>query len=350
MRPGEVLDAQMDLIDRLEDKQFQGAIDYLVAFHIGHAPVYDPIGTVLPAELREARRRVADEITDKYRGVYQNLQRTTQASYAYRVTADMCSMVEFAASQLNEEDEFDYSLAPTGCGIVCFDKPLPVKDARGKMMLIHWLVWGPSWDPAKPGATVFDFNDTWRQPDEVQEYMRESTVADHGQEAWDRVSRMQGRWATVGMSLLPNGEPMGPAVWTPSAEIAASIREEGFEPTEGTNTMRYLHALWLLLNQTVTKVEDDEVPDRPARRRAVKRGLPPKVTVIRLRREVSSLDREPGESLVEWQHRWMVRGHWRWQAYGPGRSERKRIWINPFVKGPEDAPLKQSEKVYSLDR
>lgn len=36
---------------------------------------------------------------------------------------------------------------------------------------------------------------------------------------------------------------------------------------------------------------------------------------------------------------WLVRGHWRNQAHGPGRSERKVIWIEPFFKGSENAPI-----------
>lgn len=35
---------------------------------------------------------------------------------------------------------------------------------------------------------------------------------------------------------------------------------------------------------------------------------------------------------------YVVRGHWRNQAHGPGRMARKRIWIQPHWKGPEDAP------------
>jgi len=35
-------------------------------------------------------------------------------------------------------------------------------------------------------------------------------------------------------------------------------------------------------------------------------------------------------------HRHIVRGHYRNQPYGHGRQERKRIWIAPFWKGPED--------------
>jgi hypothetical protein len=31
----------------------------------------------------------------------------------------------------------------------------------------------------------------------------------------------------------------------------------------------------------------------------------------------------------------IVRGHWRNQACGPQMAQRKRIWIQPYVKGPE---------------
>lgn len=34
--------------------------------------------------------------------------------------------------------------------------------------------------------------------------------------------------------------------------------------------------------------------------------------------------------------RFLVRGHWRNQAYGPGRTERRRTWIEPHWKGPKD--------------
>jgi hypothetical protein len=35
----------------------------------------------------------------------------------------------------------------------------------------------------------------------------------------------------------------------------------------------------------------------------------------------------------------LVRGHWRWQAYGPNHSLRRRQWIEPFWKGPEDGVI-----------
>lgn len=36
--------------------------------------------------------------------------------------------------------------------------------------------------------------------------------------------------------------------------------------------------------------------------------------------------------------RFVVRGHWKKQPYGPGRTERKMIFVEPYWKGPADAP------------
>ncbi len=35
----------------------------------------------------------------------------------------------------------------------------------------------------------------------------------------------------------------------------------------------------------------------------------------------------------------MVRGHWKSQPHGPARSERKLIHVEPYWRGPEDAPI-----------
>jgi hypothetical protein len=34
-----------------------------------------------------------------------------------------------------------------------------------------------------------------------------------------------------------------------------------------------------------------------------------------------------------------VHGHWRWQPYGPKSSLRRRQWIEPYWKGPEDGVI-----------
>ena len=41
----------------------------------------------------------------------------------------------------------------------------------------------------------------------------------------------------------------------------------------------------------------------------------------------------------------LVAGHWRSQAYGEDRLLRKRIWVEPYWRGPEDAPIVQRPHV-----
>jgi hypothetical protein len=54
-----------------------------------------------------------------------------------------------------------------------------------------------------------------------------------------------------------------------------------------------------------------------------------------LRDAARDLSGEGGRKAWRVHARFAVRGHWRNQAHGPKRSERKRIWVQPFWKGPE---------------
>jgi hypothetical protein len=72
------------------------------------------------------------------------------------------------------------------------------------------------------------------------------------------------------------------------------------------------------------------------------------VLVITLRRERSKDDAEPKE--VNWTRRWITSGHWRNQWY-PSLGVHRQIWINEYVKGPDDKPLVlHSGKAYEFVR
>lgn len=63
----------------------------------------------------------------------------------------------------------------------------------------------------------------------------------------------------------------------------------------------------------------------------------------------ASVQRTETTGTVAWQRRWMVRGHWRLQPHGPGRTLRKPLWIDPYVKGPEDKPLDVRPTIWRAD-
>lgn len=82
-----------------------------------------------------------------------------------------------------------------------------------------------------------------------------------------------------------------------------------------------------------------------------KHGVEPlAVKVVQLRRVERKVTNQAGQSSVEWSCRWMVGGHWRNQACGVKHGERRLRYIEPFLKGPDDKPLRVSERVFEVAR
>ena len=268
------------------------------------------------------------------------------SAYSYRVTADMTDLVIAAAAGLDDTDRFNRDLAPTGCGMVRFDKPLPLTDVRGRKMLVHWLTWGPISVGNRPGIVTWAFNDLYTEPDEyaLRSMSQAPELVDH-----------IGRWAFIGADVTPNGDPLGPPEMELNEHTRQQVTDDGDTPTPFTNERRYLHALWLLLNQTIV-ARTDEPGSRHARKSMRRMKMPDTVTVIQLRRQ--SPPSMEGESNVEWAHRWIVRGHWAWRVCGPDHPQAQpykdgwgaRLWIAPYAKGPEDKPLVVTDKLYDLRR
>jgi hypothetical protein len=121
---------------------------------------------------------------------------------------------------------------------------------------------------------------------------------------------------------------------------------------DGSDPLAALAATWLIIAQQLTSTES--VPaDPPIRRAYTRRHRPaPEIRIIRIRPTAvppptHGGDRTPtGRARPD--HRYWVSGHTRKQAYGPGRSLRREVDIDPFLKGPPDAPIKASTTVRIL--
>lgn len=76
------------------------------------------------------------------------------------------------------------------------------------------------------------------------------------------------------------------------------------------------------------------------------------VRVVHLRKATQhTTDRVPGETEREYSHRFVVGGHWRNQACGVKHGDRRLTWVHPYIKGPDDKPLKPHQaKVYMVNR
>lgn len=72
--------------------------------------------------------------------------------------------------------------------------------------------------------------------------------------------------------------------------------------------------------------------------------------VVKLDGKIRAALRESGGTGSSWRlaQRFIVRGHWRNQVYGPARSLRRRQWIEPHWKGPEDA-VAAMDRTYAVE-
>lgn len=106
---------------------------------------------------------------------------------------------------------------------------------------------------------------------------------------------------------------------------------------------------WVLMQQPVASVTTVEA-DRAGRRRLARAGhdTPSPVRIITLR-HTSKANSHTGESGREYHHQWVVNGHWRNHWY-PKEKRHKPVWITPYIKGPEGAPILGGEKVHVWKR
>jgi hypothetical protein len=108
-----------------------------------------------------------------------------------------------------------------------------------------------------------------------------------------------------------------------------------------------LLAAWTIMQQPFVTIRQELASRASVKRSRRARMSHTDISVIRLRRMVAKPSGEQGSR--EYRHRWIVNGHWRNQ-YLPSRKTHRLQWIPAYLKGPEGAPLKVTEKVYSWER
>ncbi|MFG3602427.1 hypothetical protein [Micromonospora chersina] len=123
------------------------------------------------------------------------------------------------------------------------------------------------------------------------------------------------------------------------------------EPIGKNHPAAGLLATWLLINQKAAEVATAR-PDKGLAKSYARTNRPtPEVRVVRIRgRHLPSAARPstPNGAQRSQSSRFWVSGHWRNQAHGPRRSLRRPVYIHPFLKGPDDAPISLSTTVRML--
>lgn len=275
---------------------------------------------------------------------------------AYFVSAEMMPLVNWAAAGLDDTDHYQRDLWPTDYGFLYFEDGLLGKEIWGRTTVTRAISWGrvgagmldDAGNNVGAGTLLVFYTDITDKRDEVNADVYDKQEAQNMGDLHVHHIAFVSEEARVGSAIVNIKEQLG-GDEAADAYMKYAVGDMMLTDT-APNKNRWLLALLMLLNQTVTSVERHEA-DRQTAKRFKRMNLPSKYTVVRLRRHANA-NRQEGETLVQWTHRWVVRGHWRNQPYkdGDGSTAYKRIWISPFIKGPDDAPLKQSEKVYALVR
>lgn len=228
-------------------------------------------------------------------------------------------MAALALDAALDVPEWDGTRLIAPAGLACFSKPLPGPKPRtfnlpgGRTWQGNPPVWAIAWLPAPGGGTMIQLL---------------GRLSDYPSGFVD----VDGPLVEI-LSILIRPESDLDATLSPEARMSASL----------------LMAMSVLMD-TPTVAERSTIDSRTGKEPGAehrKRSIRPDrhVTLIDLRpvrTVVTDRDEGTGRKLTV---RFMVRGHWTHQVHGPGRAQRKLIYIAPYLKGPATAPLQASEKV-----
>jgi hypothetical protein len=248
-----------------------------------------------------------------------------QAALWY-VGADMAELLVGAAPGLPPV-ELTTETPPDPVGLVVFERPITGidSDGSGTRVTVAAMLWGPAW---------------WQRPG-------------HGFQmgAVDETPCL-GITCYRPIDVTPGLVPVGSLVWPLGEPTDCALSGEEAKDASMAEDRRRLAALWLLSSQPgLTTNVDAPLPRHVVRRATRTGGPPPRVRVVHLRQAPSRAHDGPGDGQGRtYRHRWAVAGHWRHQACGPRHSEHRPVYINPYLKGPEGAPLVGRPKVKAWTR
>ncbi|NJP30745.1 hypothetical protein [Micromonospora thermarum] len=121
---------------------------------------------------------------------------------------------------------------------------------------------------------------------------------------------------------------------------------------DGHHPLGPLITTWLLINQQTAEAIPAKLPKGTIKAYQRNQRPAPDVRIVRIKPRSTPPPKrtQPASprTRAKPDHRFWVSGHKRQQPYGPGRSLRRTIDIQPFLKGDEDLPIKMSTTVRVL--
>lgn len=243
------------------------------------------------------------------------------------ITAPM-SRVMMDASQ--DVPAFAGVMAPSPSGLVLFEEPLP------------------GWDVAASGGIyIRDGIGDWLEPVPVDALAWACEPYGNTVYLLIRPRRVPGKV----LADQTNRDPLVPMMRlrTPPALDLDDPQIIHQTRPDQISLMAFLAAMWTLMASPGTASTSTIKAPTGKRHPRTGQAILDRVNVIDLRAPVHRPETttKSGRKLTV---RHLVRGHWTHQPHGPGRQKRRLQWIDPYIKGPSNAPLAKTETVYQWRR
>lgn len=309
-------------------------------------------------------------------------------SSTYWVGEEMCRLIYALAGDENLPlSDYGPETMLSEYGFVVFDMPIYGPDVHAELIQVRALQWMPVWEDAEGrtlsgyprsgkivGVAVATYTDLKLEENNPKDTNIQIAKAELGV---DFFSRLGNRFNLVNVAFLrfedapvvlmgkshkdqvmgeevrkQVAEAMGMGDDLPEPYIFRNARtNQSFTIDDyiKNNPHRLLLALFRIANQKLAGRAGHHA-DRPLFRRLKKFSFPTEVIEILLRKNLVA--RREGVSEGEpvlWSHRWVVDGHWRRQYY-PSTNSHDWVYIDSYVKGPEEAPLMLKDKVFKVIR
>lgn len=343
----------------------------------------------------EGRQQAAGWCGDVARGLF--------GAASYQVTAEMVDAVTGVYEKSADQGLFhiEAAMLPAESGFIWLDKPMVITDKWGRKVAERAITWslatsrvqfgsakvkdglGREVDPPvqlMPGIRL----STWSHIEDDRALLREAQAA--GQlpkqagpdgielEGWDYLWDEFDALAKLGDLSLSHslmvlfGERHS---WNFGKAPHPEDAPGEFRPD---NMIAWIYALWTFMGTEIVTMPRPRI-DRQTVRFAGRSIKQHEVSVVLLRRSaIKPVESDGPHRDIDWSCRWLVSGHHRHiDSYVSGHhhavpfkqpgsdhgicavcwanGERARItWVKPFLKGPEDRPLKATEKLYKLVR
>lgn len=283
------------------------------------------------------------------------------------VSAQVTELWDHARETFRPENLHPWDL-PCNICFVLLPRPLRIIDANNDEIAFRAF----SWIPAGSGEVEWSQDShpeglwytLWSDIDDMDDFSR--PAQDSQRESWEAL----GKWSILFSGFLPFGNPSryfldslmntNGLLTIPGEGIDMGVGADiTFPDEQSEREFRVRQDTWVLL-QTFWRLARQLVPTkeplpRQLRRQRARVRRTEDVTIIKLRRLRHGKYDDAEVSEVEYRFQWIVRGHWRNQYYpslGPKEDPQshRQIWINPYMKGPEDKPIKPVKRAFEFTR